>query len=161
MQQQLANHSSVSSANLCSVKNQLVFLACSKKKNHSKTQEAESLIWLADCTSSHSNAASVKQINCSHVGSATGASVLPLILNKVSTFWIWLSKVVLHVPNKKHASHPIEASMIIHMPKFKHMFKCPAELLMKGDFHLSWTMLHGLPLSNSRSWEEMEGKGDT
>lgn len=113
---------------------------------------------LVDCTSSHSNAVSVKQINCSPVGSAVGAAVLPLILKKVWTFWIWLSKVLLHVPNKKHASHPVEISKIIHMPEFKHVLKCPAELLMKGGFHLSWTTLLRLPLSCATATAEVERK---
>lgn len=54
-----------------------------KKKKITKKHKVESLIWPADCTSSHSNWVSVKQINCSHVGSTVGAVVLPLILDKV------------------------------------------------------------------------------
>lgn len=42
------------------------------------------------------------------------------------------------------------------MPKFKHMLKWPAELLMKGGFHLSWTTLLRLPLSCATATAEVE-----
>jgi len=122
-----------------------------KEKNHNKTQEGESLIWLADWTSSHSNVGSVMQINCSRVRSA---GVLPLILEKVWNFWTWLSKIVLHAPNKKHASHPLQVSKVVHMPKFKHILKCLAELLTKGG----WTTLLRLPLSCATATAEAERK---
>lgn len=102
-----------------------------KRKKYRRTQEGESLIWLADWTSSHSNVVSVRQIMCRRVDSAVGASMLPLILMKVRTFWMWLSKVLTRMPNKKHASHPVEVVKITHKPKFKSVLERPAELLMR------------------------------
>lgn len=51
----------------------------------------------------------------------------------------------------------LKSVKIIHMPKFKHFkLKCPAELLVKGGFHLSWTMLLRLPLSCATTTAEVE-----
>lgn len=44
---------------------------------------------------------------------------------------MWLSKVLTRMPNKKHASHPVEVVKIIHKPKFKSVLERPAELLMR------------------------------